>query len=381
MKTLQIGMGWFPEEAGGLNRYYYGSIRHLPEVGVDIQGFLTGSQTASTIPQQIQIFAPTNTSLLNRWQGIRRSIKQLKLSEYDAVVTHFALYTLPILNQIGDMPLIFHFHGPWALESNAENQQALKVKLKKTIEQYVYSRASRFIVLSHAFKNILHDQYGVPLDKIHIVPGGVDLKQFKVAGSLTEARAELGWNRQRTIIFCVRRLKKRMGLENLIWAIARVKNRYPDVLLYIAGKGDLAETLQALIAELDLTNHVCLLGYLPDEQLPIAYRAANFSVVPTISFEGFGLIIIESLAAGTPVLGTPVGGVPEILQPFCPDLLFEDTSADKLAEGIVEVLDRKRQLPSSEACQAYANHNFSWSVITPQIKSVYEQAIADFARK
>ncbi len=379
MKTLQIGMGWFPEESGGLNRYYYGSSRHLPKAGVDIQGLLTGSeQIANTIQQPIQIFAPSETSLLNRWWGIRKLVKQLKLAEYDAVVTHFALYTFPILNQIGDLPLIFHFHGPWALESNAENQKAFKVKLKKTLEQFVYSRATSFIVLSQAFKKILHDQYGIPLNKIHVVPGGVDLEQFKISSSRIEARAELGWEQERTILFCVRRLKKRMGLENLIQAIARVKNQHPDVLLHIGGKGALAETLQTQIAELNLTNHVRLLGYLPDEQLPTAYRAANFSVVPTTSFEGFGLIIIESLATGTPVLGTPVGGIPEILQPFCRDLLFEDTSVDKLTQGIVEVLSQKRQLPSSEACQAYATDNFSWSVIAPQIRSVYEQVIADF---
>ena len=380
MKTLQIGMGWFPEQSGGLNRYYYGSSQHLPKAGVDLQGLLTGSkETVDTKSPPIQIFAPTNSSLLIRWQGIRKSIKRLELSEYDAVVAHFALYAFPILNQIGNLPLVFHFHGPWALESSAENQKALNIKLKKTLEQIVYRRASLFIVLSQAFKKILEEQYDVSPNKIHVIPGGVDLEQFKISSSRTEARAKLGWQQNRTVLFCVRRLAKRMGLENLIRAIARIKAQYPDVLLYIAGKGDLAETLQVQIAELDLINHVCLLGYLPDEKLPIAYRAANFSVVPTISFEGFGLIVIESLAVGTPVLGTPIGGIPEILQPFCPDLLFEDASVDKLTQGIIEVLAQKRQLPSSEACQAYASDNFSWAVIAPQIKAVYEQAIANFA--
>ena len=376
MKTLKIGMGWFPIESGGGNRYYYGSSRYLLEAGVDIEGLITGSEpTAAIAPRYIRVFAPTEASLLSRWQGIRKSVKQLKLAEYDLVVAHFALYAFPLLDLLEDLPLVFHFHGPWALESSAENQKAVKVWFKKSLEQIVYRRVSSFIVLSQAFQDILHQQYDVPLDKIHIIPGGVDLEQFAISSSRTEARTQLDWKQERTIIFCVRRLVKRMGLENLIQAIARVKIQYPDVLLYIAGKGALAQTLQARITELDLTNHVRLLGYVPDEQLPLAYRAANFSVVPTISFEGFGLIVIESLAAGTPVLGTPVGGIPEILQPFCPDLLFEDTSVDKLAQGIIEVLSGKRQLPSSEACQAYARDNYAWSVIAPQIKSVYEQAI------
>ena len=378
MKTLQIGMGWFPEQSGGLNRYYYGSTGYLPKVGVDIQGLVTGSEEVATATgQSILAVAPSKSSLLDRWWGIRLLAKQLNLTEYDLVAAHFALYTFPILDRIGNIPLVFHFHGPWALESDAESQPALSVWLKKSLEQVVYRKANRFIVLSQAFKDILHQQYGVASDKIHIVPGGVDLEQFKISSSRERARTELNWEQERTIIFCVRRLAKRMGLENLIRAIARIRVEYPDVLLYIAGKGALAETLQEQINELDLTSHVRLLGYLPDEQLPIAYRAANFSVVPTVSFEGFGLIVIESLATGTPVLGTRVGGIPEILQPFCPDLLFEDTSVDKLAQGIIEVLSGKRQLPSSEACQTYARDNYAWSVIAPQIKSIYQQAIDD----
>ena len=375
MRSLFIGMGWFPEESGGVNRYYYGSSRYLLKAGVDFQGLITGSnQISATTPQFIQVFAPTKSSLLNRWRGIRQSLKQLNLAKYDLVVAHFALYAFPILDLLKDLPLVFHFHGPWALESDAENQQAFKVKFKKTLEQIVYRRASSFIVLSQAFKNLLHQQYDVPLDKIHVVPGGVDLEQFEISSSRNEARTKLDWEQERTIIFCVRRLAQRMGLENLLEAMALVKAKYPDILLYIAGKGALAETLQAQITKLDLTDNVRLLGYLPDEKLPIAYRAANFSIVPTVSFEGFGLIVIESLATGTPVLGTPVGGIPEILQPFCDDLLFEDAPVDKLAQGIIEVLSGKRQLPSSEACQAYARDNYDWSVIAPQIKSVYERA-------
>jgi glycosyltransferase involved in cell wall biosynthesis len=377
MKTLQIGMEWFPEDSGGLNRYYYDCIRYLPNAGVDIQGLVTGSQQITTVNQHpIQVFAPTKAPLLHRWRGIRQSVKQqLTTTKYDLVVAHFALYTFPLLNQLGNLPLVFHFHGPWALESDAESQKALVVWCKKALEKITYRRASQFIVLSQAFKDLLHQQYNVPLEKIQIVPGGVDLERFNLSLSTTEARNKLGWEQERTIIFCVRRLAKRMGLENLIQAISRVKNEHPDILLYIAGKGVLAETLQSQITNLGLTNHVRLLGYLPDEQLPIAYRAADFSVVPTLSFEGFGLIVIESLATGTPVLGTPVGGIPEILQPFCTDLLFEDSSVDKLAQGIREVLSGKRQLPSKDACQTYAQNNYSWEAIAPQIKSVYEQGM------
>ena len=378
MKTLQIGMSWFPEQPEGVSRYYYDCIRNLPNVGVDLQGLVTGSEEAAIATNgQIRAFAPNEASLLTRLQAIRQSVKHQLTSaeaEYDLVVAHFALYAFPILNQLGNLPLVIHFHGPWALESNAENQKTWATLGKKTLEKITYRRANSLIVLSQAFKDLLHQQYSVPLNKIKIIPGGVDLNQFKTDLSLTEARNKLGWQQERIVLFCVRRLVRRMGLENLLTAIDRVRTQYPDILLYIAGKGALAGTLQQQINDLNLTNHVSLLGYLPDEQLPLAYRAANFSVVPSFAYEGFGLIVVESLAVGTPVLATPIEGIPEILQPFCADLLLEDASVDQLAQGIMEALSGKRQLPSSEACQVYVKRNYTWSVIAPQIKSVYEQA-------
>jgi glycosyltransferase involved in cell wall biosynthesis len=256
-----------------------------------------------------------------------------------------------------------------------EGSKTLARWLKKALEKLCYRRAANFIVLSEAFRDILHREYGVPCDRIQIVPGGVDPERFNLTLSPHEARTTLGWSQDRPIIFCVRRLAKRMGLENLVAAIAQVRKDYPDILLYVAGKGALAATLQAQVEELELQENVQLLGYLAEEKLPIAYRAANFSVVPTVAFEGFGLIIIESLAAGTPVLGTPVGAIPEILQPFCQDLLFQSSSTDDLAQGIGEILSGQRQLPSSQACQAHVRENYAWPAIAQRIKSVYQATL------
>jgi glycosyltransferase involved in cell wall biosynthesis len=379
MKTLQIGMGWFPEQAGGLNRFYYDCTHYLPQAGVEIDGLVAGSAQVSAMTQgQVQSFADRTSSLLNRWQGVRRQARQLlQQQSYAPVVSHFALYTLPILDLLGDRPLVMHFQGPWALEGQVEGGKSLSTRFKKVVEQLSYRRVAQFIVLSEAFKNILHREYGVDRDRIHVIPAAVDLDRFNLTMSQAEARQKLGWDCDRPIIFAARRLAKRMGLENLIEAMARVKQTHPDAMLMIAGKGAMAEALQTQIDQLGLADQVKLLGYVPDEDLLLAYRAANFSVVPTVAYEGFGLIIIESLAAGTPVLGTPVDSIPEILSPFCQDCLFESASSQDLAQGITEVLSGVRQLPTAEQCRDYVATHYAWPTIAQRIRSVYELAIVE----
>ena len=376
LKILQLGKGWFLEEPGGLNRYFYDCTHYLSKEEIDVQGFVAGSEQVVTSSAGIvHAFASSKSSLQARWMGARQAIRQcLNATEINVVVSHFALYTFPVLSQIGKHPLVVHFHGPWALESKAEGTNAIVTQLKKYLEQVCYQRAEVFIVLSKAFQTILHQDYGIPLEKIQVIPGGVNPDHFHTPLSRAEARQKLGWESDRPTLVAVRRLAKRMGLENLLHAIARVKEKHPDILLKIAGKGALRESLKTQIKTLGIEQQVELLGYVPDDQLPLIYRAANFSVVPTVALEGFGLIVIESLAAGTPVLGTPIGGIPEILRPFSNDLVLEGCEVEHLEQGIIQALDGTRSLPTDQACHTYVRERFAWPIIAKQLQTIYAAA-------
>ena len=352
MDLLQIGLEWFPQRGGGLDRMFYGLSQNFHLADVNTQSLVTASENIAD--HTVHRFASPDSALLLRWYAERTEVTKLKRdNDFDLVASHFALNTFPVLDKIDDIPLVFHFHGPWALESSAERKHAGIIWAKKQIELASYRAADAFIVLSKAFQSILHQEYSIPLEQIHIVPGGVDMKQFSVTQSPFESRAALGWPQDRKILLSVRRLAKRMGLENLIRSVSDIRLQHPDILLCIAGKGYLQSDLEVLIDELDLKNHVKLLGFVPDSQLPTAYRAANMSVVPSVSLEGFGLIVIESLACGTPVLASPVGGIPEILAPLSSDLLMEGSSPSQIAHGILEGLSGERYLPSEKDCCNY----------------------------
>jgi glycosyltransferase involved in cell wall biosynthesis len=143
----------------------------------------------------------------------------------------------------------------------------------------------------------------------------------------------------------------------------------------IAGRGPIEAELRRQIDELGLADHVRLLGFVPDDELPRAYRAATITVVPTVALEGFGLVVAESFAAGTPCLVTPVGGLPEAVQGLSTQLVLKDTGPTAIADGLAAALTGALPLPDARACLAYARTNYDWPVIAERIRLVYEEAM------
>lgn len=378
MKSLQLGMHWFPERQGGLDRVYYELSRALPQSGVGVVGLVSGTGlAASQTHGMIRAFATQKSSLFARWRGMRRAFARMAGEQKpDIIVSHFALYTLPVIDRLGKRPFVIHFQGPWADEGAVEGNAKLRHALKHWVEKQVYRRADRAIVLSEAFAEVLANRYAYPRAQIHVIPGGIDAPRFAVAATRDAARQRLNWPAGRPIIVAVRRLVPRMGLENLIAAIDIVRREVPDILLKIAGRGVLQEPLARQIEALGLGNNVSLAGFVRDEDLPYFYRAADLSIVPTVALEGFGLIAAESLAAGTPCLVTPVGGLPEVVSALSPDLVLRSPAAADIAATLGAVLAGKLILPDETRCRAYAAENFDWKIIAARVAEVYRQAAA-----
>jgi glycosyltransferase involved in cell wall biosynthesis len=378
IRSLQIGNVWFEERQGGLARVYYELFRHLPQAGVEFQGLVIGSRgLTKKHGSKLHEFAAANEALPMRMMKARQLFSRVvESSPVDLVASHFALYSFPMLDRLGNRPLVVHFHGPWAAEAGVEGAADLRSRLQHALERKVYARAARFIVLSRAFAKELVTRYGVRDEDVRIIPAGVDLEKFNCEATRTDARRRLGWPTDRPIILAVRRLAQRMGLEDLVAAASELVRSIPEVLIYIAGTGVLASQLQAQIDCLGLKQSIKLLGRVEDDVLPLAYRAADISVVPTVSLEGFGMITLESLACGTPVMVTPIGGLPEVVRDLSPNLLFEATGAAALAQGLSAALRGNRNLPSAADCRVYAEANFRWETIVSRIRNVYAEALA-----
>lgn len=378
LRTLQIGNDWFSERQGGLNRVYSELLRYLPDVGVEVRGLVAGSPNVATSTGDIVTgFALAKAPLPKRLMAARKAgAEALRVGSFDLIASHFALYTLPIVDKLSRTPTVIHFHGPWAAESGVEGRSSLGARVQAVMEHAVYSHGRRLIVLSEAFKRELVRRYRVPEERVRLVPGGIDSNRFNDQLTRAEARECLGWPVDRPTVLAVRRQVRRMGLENLIDATAEARKRVPDIMVMLAGAGAIFNELRERIAAAGLENNIRQLGRVEDEDLPLAYRAADASIVPTQALEGFGMITLESLASGTPVLVTPVGGLPEVIRPFAPDCVLADTTSGTIAEALADFLTGAQKLPSSDACRAYAVENFDWPVIVAKIRKVYEEALA-----
>lgn len=372
--SFQIGMH-YDAASGGADRYFSGLLGGLEHNHFPFTAAAFGDPISADSEWGHRLsFGSAQRSLPRRLAAVRHTGQTLTRSP-DLLVSHFALYAWPLLGQFRSIPHVVHFHGPWADESNREFASRGIVFAKRWIERRVYRSADRFIVLSESFREILSRNYAIPVEKITVIPGGVEVQHFQPTGTRMEARQRLGWPREGRVLFCVRRLVNRMGLDHLIRAFAELRNEFPDLRLVIGGRGPLQAELTQQIQAAGLAERIRLAGFIADSELPSAYTAADFSIVPSQALEGFGLTAIESLACGTPVLVTPVGGLPETVQGLDPSLILAGSDEAAIATGLRRALNQP--LPSPTACRNFARENFAWEPISRRIDRVYEEAYHD----
>ena len=275
----------------------------------------------------------------------------VRTETFDIAHTHFAYSAHGPLQALpAAVPHVRTFHGAWHDEGWVEDRQntrglkGLAVStahylLRRGIEQSSLRRSQAEMVLSDfSRRELLRMKY--PDAKITVVPGGADIERFQPADRpKAEVRRGLDLPENRPTLLSVRRLAPRMGLDSLIRAMPAIIARRPDALLLIGGQGPERANLESLVARLSLTDHVRLLGFIPDNRLAAYYQAADVFVLPTAALEGFGLVTAESLACGTPVLGTDSGATPELLSPLDPRLLIPGSTPAALSAAVLNFLD------------------------------------------
>jgi glycosyltransferase involved in cell wall biosynthesis len=304
-------------------------------------------------------------------------------NSFESIICHqpFTFFSLLMSGRLPRTSLLYVFHSPsheeYLLTSGHKHWlvNSISAHLRRLVEHICLSKATKVVVLSKYMKSRLHQIHGIPSSRIEINPGGVDLGGRRIIKKRDYFKKKLDFPKNKIHLLSVRNLELRMGLDSLIKSIYILKDRKMPVHLFIVGEGVERNKLERLIYKYELNKDIVMTGYVSNDLLPEYYGASDFFILPTRHLEGFGLVTPESMACGTPVLGTPVGGTKEILSKFNPEFLFNDTSPESIAHGIQMAVqnyfDNKRKYSKlRERCREYAKNYYSWERHVNQLISI-----------
>lgn len=232
-------------------------------------------------------------------------------------------------------------------------------------------QARRVVTISESGRQDVHHFFGVPREKIDVVPPGVDKRFHPLPESeVTAFRRRQGLPER--FVLHVGTLQPRKDIPTLLEAMARLDR--PDVpLVLVGGKGWMYDEIFARVEALELAQRVRFMGYVPDEELPLWYNAASLLVLPSV-YEGFGLPLVQALACGTPVVAADASALPEAVGDA--GLLFPPGEVEALVNQMLVILDKPEQVATMRPRGLAHVEQFSWARSGERMATVYRRALS-----
>ena len=255
----------------------------------------------------------------------------LRTLPYDLIVG-FDIDGFGYAGRSGGPPYICSIKGVIAEELQHERGAVRNLLWSMSrLEQINVRRAPRVLTTSDYCRQAIVRHYGADPAKIALVPEGIDLARWQAAAHNSERAG-------RTVL-CVARQYPRKHVDDLLRAFVTVRRRIPDARLAIVGDGPEHARLRRLAIELGLGNVARFLGSLPDDQLLAWYARSDLFCLPSVQ-EGFGIVFLEAMAAGLPIVATSAAAIPEVVPHGLAGTLVPPASPLALAEALCELLER-----------------------------------------
>lgn len=275
-------------------------------------------------------------------------------------------------------PLVFLFHSElyseW-VQSRAVARQLLR-RYMDAIEQRVFGLAARIVAVSEFSARQIRSRAPGATDKIRVLATGVETDFFKPPENKAAARAELGLPTDEPLVLGVGRLAGVKQFDRLITAFAVASARGLQARLAITGDGPERQKLSHLIATYGMGERIQLAGYCDPPRLRAFMQAADLQVCSS-AFENLSLAILEGMACGTSVLGTPGGGTPELVGAIDPALVLDDDHAHTLADALPGWLaDRDRLAALGQRARQLAVDRYDWERVVDGLEGVSREVTA-----
>ncbi|MBE3581646.1 MAG: glycosyltransferase family 4 protein [Thermoanaerobacteraceae bacterium] len=393
MRLLHLSWEYPPHSVGGLARHVEDLTHALAAQGQDVHVITIGRPEASGMQRQEKgVFVhrveayPVHAPDFVTWV-LQLNIRFLEeaiflwrhYGPFHLIHAHDWLVAFAgrALKHAYRLPLVATIHA-----TEAGRNRGIHNDLQRyihSVEWWLTYEAWRVVVCSQHMREEVQGLFQVPLDKITVIPNGVMPSKFREADPPPEVRRRYALPQER-IIFFVGRLVVEKGVQVLLEAMPQVLARCPEAKLVVAGQGPMEGELKSRAWELGIAHKVCFTGYVDDRTRNQLYRLAEVAVFPSL-YEPFGIVALEAMAAGVPVVVSETGGLKEIVTHGINGMRAFPGNTHSLADNIVALLqDPALAARVKEGGRRLVKEVYDWRQIARRTWELYTSVYEEYRR-
>ena len=293
---------------------------------------------------------------------------------FDVIHAHdwLVTYAAKSLKNAYDIPIVATIHATEAGRNSGIHDETQRY-INDT-EWLLTYEATEVIVNSNYMKNEIQRLFGLPFDKINVIPNGINLSNFTGIERDYDFRRQYAMDNEKIILY-VGRLVYEKGVQHLIAAMPKILSNYHDAKLIIAGRGGMMDELRAEASNLGLNDKIYFTGYLNSKQVQKMYKCADVAVFPS-TYEPFGIVALEAMLAGVPTVVSDVGGLDEIVTHGVDGMKSYAGNANSIADSVTALLyDHQLATNVSKKAKQKVKDQFNWEKIAQDTHFTYEKAI------
>ena len=389
MRVMILSWEYPPRIIGGLGRHVYHLATSLASEGIKVHvvtkdhpGAPEYEESEGVHIYRVVNYPPDitqedwvpwtlqfNVALLEKAVAIVNDLKNINvIHAHDWLVAHAAAS----LKHAYRIPLVATIHAT----EYGRHQGHLPGPMNKLIHQiewWLTFESVRTICCSQYMMEQISSIFDLPPDKVDVIPNGIDSESFKRDVSVDLYRKQYVKPGDK-LVFFVGRLVYEKGVQTVIEAMTLILNKIPNVTFVVAGSGPHMNQLKSLVDVFHLEDKVKFTGHIDTDMLSAFYKSADLTVVPSL-YEPFGMVVLESMAMGTPTIVADTGGLSEIVVHEETGLKFEPGNPESLADAMLRILtDKELAERLTSDARAYLGDRYNWDKIASATLEVYRRA-------
>ena len=388
MKILMLTWEYPPRVVGGISKVVYDLSHRLIKDGhqVTVVTYRDGDTSYYEDDEGINVYRVDNYMIhpnnfvdwimqLNFNMVAKASELMNKFGKFDVIHAHDWLvsYAAKSLKEAYDVPMVATIHATENGRNSGIHDETQRY-INDSEWQLTYE-ASEVIVNSNYMKNEIQRIFGLPYDKINVIPNGVKLDKFEGIERDYDLRRQYAMDNEKIILY-VGRLVYEKGVQNLIGAMPKILENYHDSKLVICGRGGMMDELKQEAHNLGIDEKVYFVGYCDAAKVQKMYINADVAVFPS-TYEPFGIVALEGMLSGTPTVVSDVGGLNEIVEHGVTGMKSYAGNSNSIADSILALLyDQELCNRVSKNAIEVVKEKYNWNIIAQATFKTYEKAIS-----